>query len=87
MKHNSGKANRAVVFVLVIMVVFNLFLLAWIGWPMYQSGWKNFSIPFLVKAPAAPAKVDPVIGTQAQSLPTTVSSATLMPTSLPTIRQ
>ena len=85
MKHNSGKANRAVVFVLVIMVVFNLFLLAWIGWPMYQSGWKNFSIPFLVKAPAAPAKVDPVIATQAQSLPTTVSSATLMPTSLPTI--
>ncbi|MGD0004479.1 MAG: DPP IV N-terminal domain-containing protein [Anaerolineaceae bacterium] len=85
MKNNSGKTNRVVVFVLMIMVIFNLFLLAWIGWPVYKSGWKNFSIPFLNQISNTPVAAGAVIATRAIPTDTIDSSPTLSPSPLPTI--
>jgi TolB protein len=85
MKNTSGKSNRAVVSVLVIMVIFNLFLLAWIGWPVYQSGWKNFSIPFLVQAPTTPDPANTIAATEKQHIPTAATTSTLPSTPQPSV--
>jgi TolB protein len=86
MKNTSGKTNRTVVIVLVIMVIFNLFLLAWIGWPIYRSGWKNFSIPFLAQTPTTPLSAGAVATTPSQRIPTAAGTPTLLPTPLSTIQ-
>jgi TolB protein len=86
MKNTSRKSNRTLAFVLVIMVIFNLFLLAWIGWPIYQSGWKNFSIPFLAQAsssnllPTGAVAADPT-----RRMATPASTSTIAPSPLPTL--
>ncbi len=70
---------------LVIMVIFNLFLLAWIGWPIYQSGWKNFSVPFLAQAPTNRLPTGVATAGPAQHTSTPAGAPTLSPSPLPTL--